>query len=390
MHLRHPYVLAADLQETALLPALHTARPVENRFSILSEKEKKSMKKLTSILLTTVVLTVLLAGCSFTAGVTDKTVTALDNAIAALDRQPTTWKDVLGDTVAELKDAGSSFVPQVQNLLSESLALVTTQGQCNIDIMGIRIKDGLRYIRDHLVKLKADASPPTPWVCVFAPNRLQLKRASTNAPWVLQNPRVVDVYGVNFRFVNLPTVDMLDERNGMAKQSIVQPKLQTPYLIQLDFQRVDFSQIKQGYSFVLLWKESPEQYALSAEFSEPTSPPAPATGSEDFTVKVHADNGGFGGLGGECKNIQDDPAASHWIGSGWKIDRSRGDAGHPGISEIAVDDNDQSKDSLEKGGYNYQAQGDSKVQVEGTICGAGWWGPGAVFARTYRIYLIKL
>lgn len=113
-----------------------------------------------------------------------------------------------------------------------------------------------------------------------------------------------------------------------------------------------------------------------------TPPPEYEYGSDDFVVSVHANSGVIGG--GECKNIHEQPDSVYGLPSGWVVDRSKGDPAHPGVSELEVRDNQQSLDSLR--GYGYRSISDTAVQVFGTICGAGWGGPGAIFDRTYRAF----
>ncbi|MFG3604430.1 hypothetical protein [Micromonospora chersina] len=113
-----------------------------------------------------------------------------------------------------------------------------------------------------------------------------------------------------------------------------------------------------------------------------TPPPVYEYGSDDFKVSVHANSGTIGG--GETKNVHDQPDSVYNLSTGWVVDRSKGDPGHPGVSEISVNDNQQSKTSLRA--YDYRTISDNAVQVFGTINGAGWGGPGAIFERTYRVF----
>jgi hypothetical protein len=104
---------------------------------------------------------------------------------------------------------------------------------------------------------------------------------------------------------------------------------------------------------------------------------------EEFTATQYA-RGGTGPDGAwnaECKDIQH----SYTVGQGWVIDRreGKGDPGHPGVLEIANNSNNQANTTLRN--YNYQPTSDSNVSVTGRICGANWWGPGAIFERTYRV-----
>lgn len=111
----------------------------------------------------------------------------------------------------------------------------------------------------------------------------------------------------------------------------------------------------------------------------PIPPPIPITTSEVFTVNAYAASSAVG----ECKSID----TTRQFSTTWTIDRSQGDPGHPGISEISNDSNRQANDTLRS--YNYQPVGDHAVSFTGRICGAGLWGPGAIFQRTYRVYLIQ-
>ncbi|MDP9373955.1 MAG: hypothetical protein M3Q65_16160 [Chloroflexota bacterium] len=104
---------------------------------------------------------------------------------------------------------------------------------------------------------------------------------------------------------------------------------------------------------------------------------------EEFTVSAYAKGGTGvdGAWNAECTDIQH----SYAIGSGWVIDRrpGKGDPGHPGVMEIGNNSNNQANTSLRN--YNYQPTSDSNVSVTGRICGANYWGPGAIFERTYRV-----
>jgi hypothetical protein len=112
--------------------------------------------------------------------------------------------------------------------------------------------------------------------------------------------------------------------------------------------------------------------------------PAP-TMTADFAVEVHASNGAFSG---ETKNIESEPQSVFTVPTGWFIDYTKGDLpDHPGVSQTAVRGNHQANNSLRQ--YNYRATDDTHVQVFGQIQGAGGYGDGAIFDRSYRAYLTK-
>jgi hypothetical protein len=118
-------------------------------------------------------------------------------------------------------------------------------------------------------------------------------------------------------------------------------------------------------------------------------PPKPEyeLSEEDFVVTASADSSW--NWNNECKQLENEPSATHTVPAGWVIDRSRGDAGHPGVAELANNSNAQANESL--GGYNYQAVSDATVQIMGKICGDTWSNntseDKAQFNRTYRVFL---
>jgi hypothetical protein len=79
------------------------------------------------------------------------------------------------------------------------------------------------------------------------------------------------------------------------------------------------------------------------------------------------------------------------IYGGWKVDITKGDPGHPGVSDIFDESNDQAKASLrDHKNYNYQAKDPYIVQVSGTICGgAGIGASPAIFVHQYVVHETK-
>ena len=115
-----------------------------------------------------------------------------------------------------------------------------------------------------------------------------------------------------------------------------------------------------------------------------TPTPTPALSSVDFTIQAYARSNIF------TDNICTDFEESRIIDltSGWMIDQTKGDSGHPGIQELTIEDNQRSTDTLRDYDYYYQST-TSALTVKGRICGANFGGPGAIFKRTYRVFLIK-
>ena len=110
------------------------------------------------------------------------------------------------------------------------------------------------------------------------------------------------------------------------------------------------------------------------------APVPPSTGFQDYAVSAYAP----GGLPWppSCRMI----AADLTTPAGWIVDRSRGDPGHLGVAELTNTSNPQANQSLQ--GYVYAPISDTVVRVDGRICGSQWWGPGAAFERTYRVFLV--
>ena len=101
--------------------------------------------------------------------------------------------------------------------------------------------------------------------------------------------------------------------------------------------------------------------------------------TEEFWVDKTAE---WGTWGSDPKAID----TTHAVQNGWDIDRTKGDAGHPGISMIKDESNEEAKDSLKS--YNYKAISDSTVEVVGTIEGNSYFFTGydAHFRRQYRVF----
>lgn len=104
------------------------------------------------------------------------------------------------------------------------------------------------------------------------------------------------------------------------------------------------------------------------------------TSFQDYAVSAYAP----AGLpwSPSCRMI----AADLTVPAGWVVDRSQGDPGHSGVAELTNTSNSQANSSLQ--GYVYGAISDTVVRVDGRVCGSQWWGPGAAFERTYRVFLI--
>jgi hypothetical protein len=100
---------------------------------------------------------------------------------------------------------------------------------------------------------------------------------------------------------------------------------------------------------------------------------------EEFWVDKTAE---WGMWGSDPRSID----TTHAVQNGWDIDRTKGDAGHPGITMVKDESHEQANSSLKN--YNYKAISDSTVEVVGTIEGHSNFfdGTNAHFKRLYRVF----
>ena len=100
--------------------------------------------------------------------VTGDTVTALDGAIDALDRNSSAWQSVLQQTTDKLTaDAQSTIRNEISDLLNRSVAATGTELRCNMDFIGSRVRQALVRIRARL--LHQEVPPVEPALCHVVP-----------------------------------------------------------------------------------------------------------------------------------------------------------------------------------------------------------------------------
>lgn len=104
--------------------------------------------------------------------------------------------------------------------------------------------------------------------------------------------------------------------------------------------------------------------------------------TERWIVTAHADDGA---ISGSKEKIEADPSATYTAPAGWVIDRTKGDSGHAGLTEVANLSNAVAEESLDA--YNYRTVSDASALVSGTIQGRGLWRGGAIFERHYDVHL---
>jgi hypothetical protein len=92
----------------------------------------------------------------------------IDEAVAQLNNQSTSWQQVLQDLEGKLVgDAQSTIRTEVQTLLTNSIASVQVGAMCSVDFVGQRVKQALLALK---AKLLGQTPPvPQPVICVASP-----------------------------------------------------------------------------------------------------------------------------------------------------------------------------------------------------------------------------
>jgi hypothetical protein len=129
------------------------------------------------------------------------------------------------------------------------------------------------------------------------------------------------------------------------------------------------------------WLGTPAIFERTYRVFTTPAPVPPPTSFQDYSISAYAPGGVFW-YPPSCVTIGTDLVTP----AGWVVDRGQGDPGHPGVGELSNTSNAQANASLQ--GYTYAPTSDTTVRVDGRICGSSWWGPGAVFARTFRVFLV--
>ena len=332
--------------------------------------------KIIGLLAAALLASTVLAGCP----AIDKTEAIIQQAIDSIDAAPGQFQGTLLTAINQLQQNNSNLLNQVQSLYNDAVGQAQAATMCTVDYFGVQVKDGLATLL-HQIDSKKPAPTLHPTVCETNPSTSVV--AGTNL--------LVAYYGYDFDVFN--TDSPFDASVQYGDKQLAIPhfghiSIVSPYKVVLEFQAADFSGLDRtkGPKLVLNWNSSTVKGYKSASSALPIiipTPPQPVLGSEQFEIQAHADSGW---KSGGCAPID----ATRYINSGTtgniRIDTSRGDVGHPGISETAVNDNKQSQNSLRA--YNYFASSPTSLSITGQICGANWDRDGAQFDRIYTVYTI--
>ncbi len=125
-----------------------------------------------------ILMPIMISGCSIDDKIdkaTDKvsdiagdTVSALDGAIDALERNSSSWQAILQGTTQQLTaDAQSTIRNEISDLLNRSIAATGTELRCDADFIGARVRQALVRIRARL--LHQSIPPVEPALCHVVP-----------------------------------------------------------------------------------------------------------------------------------------------------------------------------------------------------------------------------
>lgn len=323
----------------------------------------------------TVLLILPLVGCP----TVDKGVEVLEQGIAAVQAAPGNWQATVSTLVSQLGKEGSALADKVQAVFTHALGQATGASMCGMDFFGHRVADALQTLLHQVNELKP-APALRPVVCLTDP-AVAVEAGKTS---------IATFYGYDFQDyskVSAFTANVEYDGDVVAMAGVGHVSVATNYQMSVDVQAVDFGGLdrSRGPRLVLRWKAGPVSAYSGGAAALPILvpvPKVPRTSTVSFLVSQHARNGGLFS-GGQCLSVD----TTYNVAAGWVVDTTKGDPYHPGISETSVRDNQQSKNSLRA--YNYQAISMTAVTVSGTICGAGNEGPGAIFERTYTVYLVE-
>lgn len=313
-----------------------------------------------------------LPGC----GPVDRGEDLVSRAVTTIDAAPGNWRSVGTELIAQPGDEGSALLDEVQSLYSNALGQTQNFTFCAVDFFGARFGDGLRMVLHDV-----DPARPEPALAPVVCN--------TDPPTAIEvgSTRLVTLYGYDFAVFARQhpyTVGVEYKDGSTAMESVGSLSATSNYQIGVDVQAVDFGALDaaRGPKLVVQWGADDVIRASGARTELPILLPVRPTvrySTFDVRVEKHADSGAFEG---SCTQVDTTVPV---LEAGMVIDTGNGDPQHPGVSELTVEDNRQSVNTLRE--YNYRPISPTAVLVSGRVCGAGGWGPGAIFSRSYRIFL---
>lgn len=125
------------------------------------------------------------AGC-----IGDKAAEKVEQAIHELDYQSANWQRILNELSSKLaSEAQTTVQNEVDNVLSRAVAASGAEFRCNVDYVGLRVKQNLKVI---LAELRGESAPIIePGFCKSVPDAI-------DAQFVPQRLKFLEYYGYDF------------------------------------------------------------------------------------------------------------------------------------------------------------------------------------------------
>lgn len=323
----------------------------------------------------TLSLLMLIMPCLTACDSVERSLQLIDSAVTSLEAAPGNWEAAGNELIDNLAKEQQSILGDVKAMVSDMVGQAGNLTFCLSDYFGNRLGEKLRNLA-HTLDPSRPAPALTPVVCNMSP-----------ATHVERADELVTFFGYDFRSYSKQHPFKARIEYGDASvfdDDVGAFSVTSNYQVSLAFQDVDFRSLDahRNPKIVIFWDDAPVAQTSGERTEIPIQLPAPPEikyGTFDFRVENHASSGVFSG---SCHNLS---FTQNISATGMSIDTTKGDPGHPGISQLTINDNRQSVKTLRA--YNYQVTSPKTVLIDGRICGARGWGKGAIFSRSFRVYL---
>jgi hypothetical protein len=180
----------------------------------------------------------------------------VQNGIDELANAPAQIGVVVSNLISELKAYTDTTIKEatasLETIENNAVVAIQTEAQCGADSIGIRGRDSLNYVLQHILERKP-APLPTPWVCQTIPDDIQVAQHASNGPYTLANEPDYKIYGFNFNSSTLPEIDYYRASGQMLTSNVVAARFHTAYQLDVDLQTVNFTDAKPGDYLQLKW-----------------------------------------------------------------------------------------------------------------------------------------
>ncbi len=256
-------------------------------------------------LATVLVWAVLLLGlgaCQVTDAV-DKAIAAVGQTTSTIQQESSAWRNELPQLQTNLESLirteSAGLSAEARSLLTDAtteigalakdtvelagltaeqlIARFGTELRCNADFARSRVTASLRTLADRMAFWKKNGrvpDPPKHSVCQVTPNSMEVRAtggAGTDG-WTLTSPenKIVGVYGYDFRYDAVPSVDLVDAAGTRVRAATVAASYVTRYQINLDFGTEKLQSVKPGTHFVLRWPDQPDPNSIALTVIRPS------------------------------------------------------------------------------------------------------------------------